>query len=183
MTFLEKEFLGNSGSLIELEEIPEQQNATKIDEAELPLNIDTQPIRRSGRQSHPPERYYSFLIDRDVENCVMDNTEPTSYLQAIQSPDSRKWRDAMKSEIDYMHTNKVWTLEDVPEGIKPIGSKWIFKKKISADGKEVTFKAILVVKGFCQKAGIDYDETFSPVAMLKSIRILLAIAAFYDYEI
>ena len=69
----------------------------------------------------------------------------------------------------------------IPEGIKPIGSKWIFKRKISADGKEVTFKARLVAKGFRQKAGIDYDETFSPVAMLKSIRILLAIAAFHDY--
>ena len=100
----------------------------------------------------------------------MDNIEPTSYLQAIPNSDSKKWRNAMKSEIDSMHTNKVWTLETVPEGIKPIGSKWVFKRKISADGKEVTFKARLVAKGFRQKAGIDYDETFSPFSMLKSTK-------------
>ena len=59
----------------------------------------------------------------------------------------------------------------------------IYKRKIGADRKVDTYKARLVVKGFCQRQGIDYKETFSPVAMLKSIRILLAIAAHYDYKI
>ena len=62
-------------------------------------------------------------------------------------------------------------------------NKWIFKRKIGADGKVVTFKARLVAKGFRQRQGIDNEETFSPVAMLKFIRILLAIAAHYDYEV
>ena len=82
-----------------------------------------------------------------------------------------------------MHTNKVWTLETVPIGVKPIGCKWIFKRKSSADGKEITFKARLVAKGFHQRPCVDYNETFSPVAMLKSIRILLAITAYHNYEI
>ena len=64
-----------------------------------------------------------------------------------------------------------------------IEKKWIFKKKIDADGNVTIYKAWLVVKGFRQVQGVDYDETFSPVAMLKSIWIMLAIAAFYDYEI
>ena len=89
----------------------------------------------------------------------------------------------MNSEIESMHINKVWTLENVPKGSIPIGCKWIFKKKIGADGKIETYKARLVAKGYRQILGIDYDETFSPVAMHKSIRIMLAIAAFYDYEI
>ena len=59
----------------------------------------------------------------------------------------------------------------------------MFKRKIGADGQIKTYKARLVAKGFKQKHGIDYDETFSPVAMLKSIRIMLAIAAYYDYDI
>src|SRR5207237_3036228 len=61
--------------------------------------------------------------------------------------------------------------------------KWIFKKKIDADCNVTVYKARLVAKGFRQIQGVDYDETFSPVAMLKSVRIMLAIAAFFDYEI
>ena len=72
------------------------------------------------------------------------------------------------------HDNQVWTLVDLPEGGKTIGCKWVFK--LTAGG---IFKARLVAKGFRQTHGIDYDETFSPVVMLKSIRILLAIAAYY----
>ena len=72
---------------------------------------------------------------------------------------------------------------DAPGGIKPIGCKWIFKMKIDMKGNVITYKARLVAKDYRQKQGVDYDETFSPVAMLKSIRIILAIAAHYDYEI
>ncbi|KAK8557642.1 hypothetical protein V6N12_009871 [Hibiscus sabdariffa] len=89
----------------------------------------------------------------------------------------------MRSEIDSMSENQVWTLVEPPEGIKPIGYKWVFKKKTDMDGNVQTYKGRLVAKGFRQIHGVDYDETFSPVAMFKSIRILLAIAAFHDYEI
>ncbi|KAM1027850.1 hypothetical protein ACFX2A_041559 [Malus domestica] len=89
----------------------------------------------------------------------------------------------MKSEMDSMYQNQVWTLVDPPEGIEPVGNKWVFKRKIGVDGNVETYKARLVAKGYRQREGIDYEETFSPVAMIKSIRILLAIAAYHDYEI
>ena len=82
-----------------------------------------------------------------------------------------------------MYTNQVWNLVELPQGIVPIGNKWIFKRKIGADGQINTFKARLVTKGYNQRQRIDYDKTFSPVAMIKSIRILLGIAAYYDYQI
>ena len=83
----------------------------------------------------------------------------------------------MESEMQSMYDNQVWTSVDPPEGTKIIECKWIFKEK--AEG---IFKGRLVAKGFRQTDGVDYDA-FSPVVMLKSIRILLAIAAYYDYEI
>ena len=82
-----------------------------------------------------------------------------------------------------MYKNGVWTPVDPPEGVKPIRCKWIFRKKRGPDGNVETFKARLVVKGYTQKEGIDYEDTFSSVAMLKSIHILLSIAAALDYEI
>jgi hypothetical protein len=82
-----------------------------------------------------------------------------------------------------MYENQVWTLVDLPNDRKAIENKWIFKKKTDADGNVTVYKARLVAKGFRQVQGVDYEETFSPVAMLKSVRIMLAIAAFFDYEI
>ena len=94
------------------------------------------------------------------------------------SPYSEKWLQAMKFEMQSMYDNQVWNLVDPLEGAKVIGCKWVHKIK-----HDMTFKSRLVVKGFKQTHGIDYDETFSPVVMLKSIRVLLSIDAYYDYEI
>ena len=81
-----------------------------------------------------------------------------------------------------MHENKVWTLVDFPNDRQAIENKWIFKKKTDANGNVTVYKARLVAKGFRQVQGVDHDEN-SPVVMLKSVRIMLAISAFYDYEI
>jgi hypothetical protein len=101
----------------------------------------------------------------------------------LVDPDSKKWQEAMKSEIDSMKENQVWNLIDPPDGVKTIECKWIYKKKKDMDGNVHIDKARLVAKDFRQVQGVDYDETFSPVAMLKSIRIILAIVAYFNYEI
>ncbi|PKI39011.1 hypothetical protein CRG98_040609 [Punica granatum] len=142
----------------------------------------TQEPRRSGRIRHEPERY-GFLMTQDNDVLFVDNDKPTTYAEAVTGPDSEKWLDVMRSEMESMYTNQVWTLVDPPEGVKPIRCKWVFKKKTDVDGNVITFKGRLVAKDFKQVHGVDYDETFSPMAMLKSIRILLAITAYYDYEI
>ena len=143
--------------------------------------METQAPRHSTRVRTVPERY-GFLVDQDKDVTVVENDEPTTYDDVLKSSESELWLKDMKSEMDSMYDNQVWNLVDAPEGIKPIGCKWVFKKKTDMEGNVITYKARLVAKGYRQRQGIDFDETFSPVAMLKSIRILLAIAAHYDYE-
>ena len=91
-----------------------------------------------------------------------------NYEEATISPDSPKWLEAMKSEMGSMYENKVWTLVDLPNDRRDIEIKWIFKRKTDADSVTI-YKARIVAKGFQQVQGVDYDETFSPVAMLKSV--------------
>ena len=121
----------------------------------------------------------------EVELLVSDTNQddPMTYADAMDDSDKEKWLEAMNQEMESMYSNSVWELVDPPEHVRSIGCKWIFKKKRGVDGKVETFKARLVAKGYTQKEGVDYEETFSPVAMLKSIRILLSIAASLDYEI
>ena len=114
---------------------------------------------------------------------LIEDDEPTTYYESLNSPKSEKWLEAMKSEMDSMLVNQVWTLVEPPEGIKPIGCKWILKKENNIEGNVITYKGELIAKGYRQRQGVDYNKSFSLVAMLKSIRILLAIVAHYDYKI
>ncbi|KAL0458627.1 UNVERIFIED_CONTAM: Retrovirus-related Pol polyprotein from transposon RE2 [Sesamum latifolium] len=127
--------------------------------------------------TQPPERY------RFVGLTSQLNNDPKTYGEAISDIDSDKWLESMKSKMDSMGSNQVWTLVDPPKGVKPRRCKWVYKYKRRVDGEVITFKARLVAKGCTQRPGVDFEETYSPVAMTKSIWILLAIAAWYDYEI
>ena len=109
---------------------------------------------------------------------LLDHDEPANYEEAMMSLDFDKWPEAMKSEIGSMYENKVWTLIDLPDDQRAIENKWIFKRKTDADSSVTIYKARLVAKGIRQVQGVDYDEIFSLVAMLKSVQIMLAIAAF-----
>ena len=111
---------------------------------------------------------------------LLDHDEPTNYEEAMMSPDSAKWLEAIKSEIWSMYENKVWTLIDLPNDWQAIEIKWIFKRKTDAYSSVTIYKARIVAKGFRQVQGVHYDESFSPVSMLKSVWIMLAIAAFYE---
>jgi hypothetical protein len=122
------------------------------------------------------------LLLGNGEVLLLDNDKPATYAEAMMDPDFEKWQVAMRSEIDSMGENQVWNLVDPSDGVRPVECKWIYKKKKDMDGNVNIYKARLVAKGFRQVQGVDYDKTFSPVAMLKSIRIILAIAAYFDYE-
>ena len=79
---------------------------------------------------------------------LLDQGEPMNYEEAMVSPDSAKWLEAMKSEMGSMYETKVWTLVDLPDDRQAIENKWILKKKIDADGSVTVYKARIVAKGF-----------------------------------
>ena len=99
----------------------------------------------------------------------IENIDPQTYKKTIMSLDSRIWQDAMNSKIDFIYFNKVQNLVDAFDGIVPTGCKWIFKKNIKADENVETYKVRLVAQGYRQWQCVDYNETFSSIAMLKSI--------------
>ena len=114
----------------------------------------------------------------------MTGEEPKSYKQAINSRDKLKWLSAMKEEMASLKDNNTWVLVQRPAGRRLVGCKWIFKLKEGVAGsKSVRYKARLVAKGFTQKEGIDFNEVFSPVVKHSSIRVLLAITAYFDLEL
>ncbi|CAL9020348.1 unnamed protein product [Prunus brigantina] len=92
-----------------------------------------------------------------------------TFKQAMMSEKSENWWAAMKSELNSMEKNEVWELVTLPQGCKPIGCKWVFKTKRNSKGQLDRYKARLVVKGFTQKEGIDYNETFAPVSTKDSL--------------
>jgi hypothetical protein len=148
-------------------------DANVAEHVDIPMAIETLPQPRRSARIH--------ALCGDL--LLLDDDEPMTYAEAMMDPDFKKWQSAMRSEIDSISENQVWNLVDQPDGVKSIECKWIYKKKNDMDGNVHVYKARLVAKGFWQVQGIDYDETFSSVAMLKSIQIILAIAAYFDYEI
>jgi hypothetical protein len=93
------------------------------------------------------------------------------------------WVNAMHEELENSERNQVWTLVDPPRDVYVIGTKWVFKNKQGEDGEVVMNKACLVAQGFIQVEGLDFGETFAPVAHLDAIRILLAFAASKGFKL
>ena len=125
-----------------------------------------------------------ILPQQEVERANVANLEdPLSLCEALQSEDASKWEAAMQEEYDSLMTNGTWELAPLPKGRKSVGCKWVFRTKKDATGEVVRHKARLVAKGFLQVAGVDFHETFAPVAKFNTIRCILALGAALDLEI
>ena len=94
---------------------------------------------------------------------------PTTYSEAMQSSDVAFWREALNSEIEFILANHTLELVNLPLGTKPMGCKWIFKKKLRNDGSIEKLKARLIAKGFKQKEGVGFFETYAPVTGITTI--------------
>jgi Reverse transcriptase (RNA-dependent DNA polymerase) len=112
-----------------------------------------------------------------------DLPEPVTYQEAMSRVDAPWWKESCEDEYQSLMDNNVWTVVDLPAGKKAVGSKWVFKLKKNPDGSIEHFKSRVVAKGYTQKAGNDFTETFAPVVRFNMLRVLLAIAALEDLEL
>lgn len=148
------------------------------------------PRQRVWSRDHPFE-----LIIGDPESGVrtrratedecnyagfISETEPKKVEDALKDPD---WVIAMQEELNQFERQKVWTLVPRPRNRSVIGTKWVFRNKLDEQGIVTRNKARLVAKGYSQEEGIDYDETYAPVARLEAIRMFLAFAAHQDFKV
>ncbi|GJV23110.1 retrovirus-related pol polyprotein from transposon TNT 1-94 [Tanacetum coccineum] len=121
-------------------------------------------------ERYPPDEY--------LHPYFLSEEEPKKVSEALKHPG---WVDAMQDELNQFAKNKVWTLVPAPYGKTIIGSKWVFRNKRDETGIVIKNKARLVAQGYNQQEGIDYDETFAPVARLEAIRIFLAFATYMNF--
>ncbi|TYK29919.1 Retrovirus-related Pol polyprotein from transposon TNT 1-94 [Cucumis melo var. makuwa] len=120
------------------------------------------------------------LLSDIYERCNVAVCEPANYAETKKN---QRWVAAMEEELSMIEKNKTWILVDRPQDRKVIGVKWVFRTKLNADGSINKHKARLVVKGYAQIFGVDYSDTFAPVARMDIIRLLFAIAAQKDWKL
>jgi hypothetical protein len=113
---------------------------------------------------------------------LTDSGEPECYEEAMQVDTKKKWEQGMKEEMDSLENNQTWDLVQLPAGKRALQNKWVYNLK-EEDGGEKRYKARLVVKGFAQKKGIDFDEIFSPVVKMTSIRTILSLVVVEDLHL
>ncbi|XP_071688658.1 uncharacterized mitochondrial protein AtMg00820-like [Rutidosis leptorrhynchoides] len=110
----------------------------------------------------------------------LEEDEPRNINEALTCTAKDEWFKAMEEEMESMRSNNVWELVDLPKGRKARGSKWILKIKCKADGSIERYKAQIVAKGYNQQEGIDYEEMFSHVVRLTSIRLIYSNSGKYE---
>ena len=158
--------------------MPESDQAVEQGE-QSPQQVISEPqIRRTNRESRPSSKYSSseYVL-------ITDEGQPENFQEVHTHADKVSWMKAMQEEMHSLLKNDTYELVELPKGRKALRNKWVFKLKKDSDGKLLKYKARLVVKGFGQKKGIDFDEIFSPVVKMSSIRVVLSLTASLDLEL
>jgi hypothetical protein len=134
--------------------------------------------------THENSELISMSVNQLSGSNAMGEFEPKTYREAMNCNEKQQWKIAMDQEINALENNSTWTLvSQLPAGRKVIPCKWVYKIKYDENGLPVRYKARLVVKGFMQVYGVDYNETYAPVMKYDSLRLLLAIACIFNLEI
>ena len=139
-------------------------------------------IIRTGQRGRPKKLYQTNNNEFAGLSIVNNDDQPT-VEEALEGPNKREWKEAMRLEINTLKNKGAWTLVNRPPHSKVIGCRWVLRTKYNANGTIERRKARLVAKGYNQRPGIDFDETFSPVARQSTIRIIMAIASEMELEI
>ena len=155
--------------------------STEHNETGSVTSVDPESRRYPTRERRAPN-YLGDFVREDGDSDGMHVTVdyccravcgiPQTYGEAMQSDNSKEWRKAMNEEIQSLNENKTFTPTTLPVGKKPVGGRWVYAIKSGVDGND-QYKARFVAKGYSQKMGVDYGETFSPTADLTSVRIVI----------
>ncbi|KAL4283202.1 hypothetical protein GQ457_16G007940 [Hibiscus cannabinus] len=194
------EFVHNDESNLVPNETVAPIAAERTLESQAPVSV----VRRSSRVSHKPSYLTKYYCNNTASSSCLYPTEdhistsqlssdytvfvanlsssyePVFYHQAVKYPE---WRDAMTEELQAMESHHTWSVVSLPPGKQAIDCKWVYRIKRKADGSIDRYKARLVAKGFTQIEGIDYTNTFSPVAKMTSFKLLLALATVHNWHL
>lgn len=157
--------------------VPSSQIAPK----DIPSNIDPKNIISGKRRVTFAGATKSKSSNENERNNEYAS-EPNNYEEAMKSTERLHWKNAIDEELASLTTMGTWKETTLPKGKNLIDSKWVFKLKKDEFGRPVRYKARLVARGFKQKVGEDYDQTFAPVMRIESLRILIALSARYNWK-
>ena len=159
------------------------EKPVNVEQSETELDIPI-AIKKGVRSctSHPIAKFISYhrlsenyrAFSSSLSNLVI----PKTIQEAWSNPN---WKHAVLEEMSALKKNQTWEIVNLPKGKKTIGCKWVFTLKCRSDGSIERYKTKLVAKGFIQTYGLDYQETFAPVAKISSIRVLLSVAVNYNW--
>lgn len=158
--------------VVKMKKVKHKTNAQNEDEHSCLLD---DPLDINERKEHLTH-IYALLAIRHI-------SEPKTFLESQKLPEAQHWEKAAICEYKSLIDNKTWVLTKLPTGRRALQCRWVFVVKYNGDGSIDRYKARLVIKGFLQKYGVDYDEIFSPVIRMEVLRLLLTIAALLDLEI
>ncbi|CAA7051603.1 unnamed protein product [Microthlaspi erraticum] len=135
-----------------------------------------------GRKTRGIRLNYKQMVSMAIIQfeCFVSTIEPRNHLEALDDAD---WIISMEDELEEFVRNDVWELVPLPDGVNVVGTKWIFKNKTDDVGSVVRNKSRLVAQGYSQVEGVDFDETFAPVARLESIRLFLGMACILNFKV
>jgi len=138
----------------------------------------------NAKSRYPIGNYVSHHRLASSHALAVNNLSSTSIPNNVQEAvKDEKWKKAMNEEMEALQKNETWELVKLPPGKKLVGCRWIYTLKLDSNGNIDRYKARLVAKGYTQKYGIDYGDTFAPVAKINTIRILISIAANEDWPL
>ena len=118
-----------------------------------------------------------------MSTSIPAGTEPKNKVEAQGSPNWPHWQDAMAKEVSGLTAKHTWEVVDTPPGTNIVGSRWTYWLKHNVNGEITHYKACLVAQGFTQATGVDYSETFAPIAKFTSNRVILALTAHNNWEV